>query len=112
MRVLAAVGLGIVLGTLDTPALAAQQAVSARAGAASQWAVVAADGSLERGSASVVSTERLAPGEFAVVFDRRVGGCAFNASPETANPAFVATARLAGNSAGVLVRLWDERRPP
>jgi hypothetical protein len=75
------------------------------AGTATLWAVLGPDGRLSVGS-GVVSTAHLGVGEYAVVFDKRVSSCAFNASAEDSSR-IVATARLAGNAAGVLVRVWN-----
>lgn len=47
------------------------------------WAVVDGDGTLERSSAGVVSSELLAGvpnGDYAVVFDRNISGCAYQAT--------------------------------
>ena len=72
------------------------------------WAVVAADGSVPRKSAAVASVAKPATGEYQVVFDRDVTGCAYNVSigsTDATEPALGETAasQQAGNARGVAV---------
>jgi len=44
------------------------------------FAVVTADGLLERGSGNVVKTERVGMGQYVVTFNKDVSGCEYNAT--------------------------------
>lgn len=77
------------------------------------WAVVNLDGSLARGSGATSSTQNGVDGQYVVVFNRDVSGCAYVASGGEAtavgpDDAVVFTvAPAAGNANGVFVQEWD-----
>ena len=75
--------------------------------------MVSSDGALARG-AGVVSTARLGPGHYEVIFNRDVSFCAYNASVgltgsegTVGEPAYATTARRDGNANGVFVDTLD-----
>jgi len=76
------------------------------------FAIVDKDGALVRGSSSVVSTARLAAGEYQVVFNRDVTGCEYNATEGDPGgggtiPAFLGVASLSNNVDGVFIAIFN-----
>jgi hypothetical protein len=74
------------------------------------FAVVNKDGTLARGSASVVSSESLGGADYQVVFNRDVSDCAYSAtigepSNGVAPPAFITVATLNLNPDGVFIEI-------
>jgi hypothetical protein len=82
------------------------------AAAVALWARVRSDGTLASGS-GVVSTSVIAPGQFHVIFDRSVDGCAWIATLGNLGPAFttpigqIGVAGTVGNVNGILVRTYN-----
>ena|SRR5207248_7216366 len=78
------------------------------------WAVVNADGTLDRSfpKAPVVTTTHIAPGAYAVHFGHDLTGCAYTATlgnPGAGNPlpGFIVTAARAGDPNGAFVNTFD-----
>jgi hypothetical protein len=86
--------------------------VTTYCGKKTNFAVVDSAGTKARGR-HVVSTTHLGAGNYEVVFDHKVSGCAFVATIGTigagsvVNPGLITVAGRAGNPAGVFVRVVD-----
>jgi hypothetical protein len=99
-------------GVSGTPGAAGPTGPSGATGppAAALWAVIAANGTTARGS-HVTSSEKLAPGQFVVIFDRDVKACAYAGSlGGTASESVVgqlSVTRRSINANGVFVRTYD-----
>ncbi|MGO9607075.1 MAG: hypothetical protein ACLQAT_27410 [Candidatus Binataceae bacterium] len=76
------------------------------------FAVVDMNGALVRGSTSVVSTARLAAGEYQVVFNKDITGCEYNATEGDPGagatiPVFLGVASLSNNVDGVFIAIFN-----
>ena len=101
----------VTVKTVEAQVLALQAQVAALHN--QDFAVVAADGTLARGSSSVVSSAPLFAGAYEVIFNKDVSGCAFVATIGTtinggvATPGEISVAGRTGNVDGVFVSTQD-----